>query len=220
MTLSEQYQNLPFECITKAVLDEIESRYNKHFLETETEEGLKNLSQWLGKSYKKNIKVKMLKYLNKKRAEEINKALDHLKLVSEAKDFQGEFIITVEWKYSRMWRSNPKAMTNYGFVGRSIGGCGYDKLSTATAEALNSNLSILKLLYEKKEAWMKLHDNKNLTEEEKRGFIGYGSGYGIIPSFEGGVGVSSHQRIIEGLGLRWMNVSSTSNTDVFMITKQ
>ena len=81
---------------------------------------------------------------------------------------------------------------------------------TAIFEALNSNKSILKLLYEKK--------NNNIDKSNHE-LLGYGSGYGIIPAFEGGVGVSSHQRIIEGIGLKMQTITSTKNTDVFLITK-
>ena len=52
-----------------------------------------------------------------------------------------EITITVEWKRNRTWGNNPTAETFISGLGRlssgSIGGCGYDKQSTAVAEVLN-----------------------------------------------------------------------------------
>lgn len=75
------------------------------------------------------------------------------------------------------------------------GGWGYDLESAAVAQALNQCGAIRKLLIEakfnKREAGQKNHD-----------ILGYGSGYGIIPHFEGGVGITSHKGIFENLGFK------------------
>lgn len=123
-----------------------------------------------------------------------------------------ELVITVEWKKSYMWGMNPTAWTNYGFRGTSIGGCGYCKLSTATAQALNDYLPILKLMYIKK--------NRVITQGiNNHELLGYGSGYFTFPRFEGGVGVESHRAIIEKLGLKWKSITSTDHVDVYTISK-
>jgi len=150
---------------------------------------------------------KIIKQAEAEKESKKNKILE----IENTPDFSGEFIVTVEWKRSRMWGSNPKSYTNYGFKSSSIGGCGYDKLSTAVAQALNSNKSLLKLLYEKK--------NDNL--HEKNGdLLGYGSGYGLLPNFEDGVGTGSHERILKNMGLEMRSITSTNNTDVFLIRKK
>ena len=91
-----------------------------------------------------------------------------------------------------------------------VGGCGYDKESTATSEALNQFNAILKLMYAKK------NDNIDMNNHE---LFGYGSGYGILPSFEGGVGVSTMRNICESIGIKWNDVAHGKNYDVYSITK-
>lgn len=126
--------------------------------------------------------------------------------------YGSDLIITVEWKKSYMWGMNPTAWTNYGFRGTSIGGCGYCKLSTATAQALNDYLPILKLMYIKKNRVI----NQGINNHE---LLGYGSDYFTFPSFEGGVGVNCHQQIIEKLGLKWKSITHTDHVDVYSISK-
>lgn len=157
--------------------------------------------------------------LELQRSNAIKAKIAEIEAVEKAEPFKGQLIITVEWKRSRMWGSNPKSYTNFGFESDSIGGCGYDKLSTATAEALNNHKPLLKLLWQAKEKYLATHPRtKKGNSDIHREILGYGAGYGLLPRFEGGVGVGSHQRIIEKLGLQWQNVTSTNNTDVFIIS--
>lgn len=130
--------------------------------------------------------------------------------------------ISVEWKRSRMWGSNPTAECWATFVNKdgdmdsvyiktgSIGGCGYDKLSTAVAQALNEVKPVLKALYRVK--------NNNVAAKN-HDIFGYGSGYGILPSIEGGVGISCYPAIFEKLGYEFKTVASGKTYDVFEITK-
>lgn len=104
--------------------------------------------------------------------------------------------VSVEWFKSRTWGANPQAEVITGenyHISRKVGGCGYDKESTATAECFNNDLGILKIalisLYKKE------HSKKYL-----------GSGYGAKidcwgVSFSGGVGINCHRSIIECSGL-------------------
>jgi len=201
----------------------IEKSLNKELIreisQLETQEGLNKSLQWNGKTYKGNVKKKLIKFLTLKHEKRLHQELNQLERVKSSDDFGGEFIITIEWKKSYMWGSNPRVSTNYGFEGSSIGGCGYCKLSTATAQALNSNLSILKLMYQKKENY--LNSKQFLIDEEIKGnneILGYGAGYGLLPSFSGGVGVTSHENIISRLGLKMRSISSTKSTDVYLIS--
>jgi hypothetical protein len=200
---------------------EISERYNKAIKQAnESPEGLQQALNWEGKKYKGDIetqRARFIKFLEGKRDKAIAHKLAEIDSVNAAPDFTGRLILTVEWKKSRMWRSNPRVSTNYGFTGSSIGGCGYDKLSTATAEALNNDKRVLKLLYlAKNEALKTETGNQN---DINRKVLGYGSGYSVVPHFEGGVGVSCHQHIIERLGLKWDDVTSTDSTDVYLIER-
>lgn len=133
-----------------------------------------------------------------------------------------EIKISVEWKKSAMWGMNPTAeawvqfINNEGqtdsmrFNSGSIGGCGYDKLSTAIANVLNQSNEVLKPLYEVKEKKIKANN---------RDLFGYGSGYGIKPSFEGGVGVSCYPDIFKKIGFKFKSVASGKTFDVYTVTQ-
>lgn len=214
--------------LIKAIRQEYTQRIKETLTRIETEEGLKHSLSFHGRTYKGNAKAKLTKYILAKYDKELKQDIAQIERVNKAKTLPNSFIITVEWKKSYMWGSNPRAYTNYGFTGSSIGGCGYCKKSTATAEALNSCDAILRKMYCRKNKELG-NPKKEYTEQNgMKGnsqnhinvdILGYGSGHGIIPRFSGGVGVSCHQRIIERLGMKWMNVSSTNNTNVYMISK-
>jgi len=137
-----------------------------------------------------------------------------------------EVKITMEWKRSAMWGMNPKAECWYSYLDAegnhqsnyvqsgSIGGCGYDKGSTAVAECLNQINEVLKPLYNMKNTAMINHadvDNRNLFD--------YGSGYGILPYIEGGVGVSCYPAIFEKIGYKFRTQARGKTFDVYTIVK-
>ena len=99
---------------------------------------------------------------------------------------------------SRTWGSNPHAeiWTNDGYFTGSASGCGYDKLSAATAEALNKSDAVLKVLYTLYEK--ALRKDKKATPHNA---IAYGAGY-ETPYFEGGVGYSCHDTIFRKFGAK------------------
>ena len=80
---------------------------------------------------------------------EYQKELTRLTFLMDAKDFTG-CTINVEWKANRTWGSNPTAGTcvcGIGYVkSGSIGGCGYDKQSTAVANILNQIQGLEKMM--------------------------------------------------------------------------
>ena len=191
-------------------------------------DGVATVAMWHNKKYKGDEKTqekKLLRYIKRKAESREAEQLKRVEEVEQANDFGGTLTITVEWKRSYMWGMNPRAFTNYGFNGRSIGGCGYCKHSTATAEALNSHKPLMKLLYLKESKRLRELNKSRMTKEDqekylsRRSFVGYGAGYSIIPSFEGGVGVSSHESIVKGLGLEMRGITSTKHVDVHQVTK-
>ena len=50
--------------------------------------------------------------------------------------------------------------------------------------------------------------------------FGYGSGYGCLPSFEGGCGVSVYKDIFKTINLDFKSVAGGKNFDVFTVTKK
>ena len=97
--------------------------------------------------------------------------------------------------------------------GKYTGGWGYDKLSTALAEVLNQYHPLMKLMY--KYIDDKMFEEGSLTINNHK-VLGYGSGYGILPYFESGVGVSSFYKIFDNLGLKLTQVTD----EFYRITKK
>jgi len=127
--------------------------------------------------------------------------------------------ISVEWKKSRTWGANPTAKVrtwtgthNIETETGTASGCGYDKESAAIAGALNSCPSIMSALYE-------VAEQIGARKEEYREKIGYGSGYSILPYFEGGVGVSCYYQIFESMGYIMRHTASGKTFDVYTVSK-
>ena len=97
--------------------------------------------------------------------------------------------------------------------GKYTGGWGYDKLSTAIAEVLNQYHPLMKLMYNYIDN--KMFEEGSLTVNNHE-VLGYGSGYGILPYFEHGVGVSSFYKIFDNLGLKLTEVTD----EFYRITKK
>ena len=97
--------------------------------------------------------------------------------------------------------------------GKYTGGWGYDKLSTALAEVLNQYQPLTKLMYNYIDD--KMFEEGSLTINNHK-VLGYGSGYGILPHFESGVGVESFYTIFDNLGLKLTQVTD----EFYRITKK
>ena len=149
----------------------------------------KELKELCSKSYEQIIKAN-----TKKVMEEYKKTLELTKSKIEKiclANIPNFIAVSVEWFNSRTWGANPQAEVRTGenyHVSRKVGGCGYDKESTATAECFNRDLGILKIalisLYKKE------HSKKYLGS-------GYGATIGLWGvSFSSGVGFNCHESII------------------------
>ncbi|QGH72880.1 MAG: hypothetical protein [Podoviridae sp. ctrTa16] len=122
--------------------------------------------------------------------------------------------ISVEWKRNSTWGANPTAEADIraadyynSYSSGSIGGCGYDKLSTAVAKAVNQSPSVLKLLF------TKVVENPGKSYEE---LFGYGVS-GMFPKLSEGVGVSCYNGVFEKLGWIFETVASGKTYDCFKI---
>lgn len=164
-----------------------------------------------------------LNLLNKSKNNDFKK----IELAENAKDL--EYInICVEWKKSATWgvNANAEIETNAGKYSGYASGYGYDKESAAIAEALNQSPEVLKCLYA-------LAD-KMLTEfgsdayyytgcgscVDWRESIGYGSGHGILPCFEGGVGFNCFTHILEKMGYAKILEKSGERFDFYAFKKE
>lgn len=163
-----------------------------------------------GEISEKEAKAQTIEKVKKEATKKLNKQLEKISEIENAKDLQ-DLDICIDWKKSYTWGWCPRAyirshlldQQKYNYYERSEGyasGCGYDKLSSAIASALNDSNGALKLLYTAEEK--RLRKAKKGLTTSRRDFIGYGSGYGSMPYFEGGVGFSSQISIFENLGFK------------------
>jgi hypothetical protein len=161
------------------------------------------------------LKAYLIKRYYIRHDQRIKEELNKITSVNNAKDVKHVKIV-VEWKKSAMWGNNPTAeiwvtykdSTSDFFTSGSIGGCGYDKESTAIAKALNQCNGLLKPMYLKR--------NKK-PNTDNREIFGYGSGYGIKPYFEGAVGTSCYYSIIESIKGKFEKQASGKTFDVYTI---
>jgi len=158
------------------------------------------------------------RYILDKNKAEI-KQLAKVATITNSTNLIGSIVVTVEWKKNRTWGSNPRAEAQIRFKNGlceyfnsgSVGGCGYDKESTAIANVLNQCNELKKLMYTKKDKKSKLLN---------RDIFGYGSGYGILPYIEGGVGASCYYKIFESLGFKFEKTASGKTFDVYKATNK
>ncbi len=141
--------------------------------------------------------------------------MERLAQIEEAKSPE-QIVIEVNWVKNPYWGNNPHAeiTDDMRCWHGSASGCGYDKKTAAIAEAANQSNRILKILADKKER--ELQTGKTGTN---RDLVGYGSGYGAIPYFEGGVGISSFRKIFENCGYEWKDYRG-EKYDMYIVTRK
>lgn len=129
----------------------------------------------------------------------------------EAATMPEKIEISVEWTRSRTWGANPHVDLwvddLQGFTHGTASGCGYDKESTAIAEAAYNRASVIKILCELKEKALRkdasIDKSKSAcTGIDNRNAVGYGAGYGVIPRLDGGVGTGCFLSIFERAGYK------------------
>lgn len=138
-----------------------------------------------------------------------------------------EFVtLDVTWTRSATWGYNPrvKAVTNEAevFTG-TASGCGYDKLSAAVADALNNSPAVLRALYiaaENALASGQRFNRLNTSTVTWRDVLGYGSGYSVVPYFEGGCGASCFERIFDACGYSFRCTADAPHYDAFVVTRK
>lgn len=133
-------------------------------------------------------------------------------------------IITIEWKRSQTWGSNPNCEAEINFQDGTFqrspiykaSGCGYDKESTVIADVFNN--------YLKYKLWSLgiIQDNAgNGTSSERKGIT---TPYGVHcytdnhPHFGGGIGTNCYYKIAEFIGGKFERISGGKTFDVYKYT--
>ena len=161
--------------------------------------------------FKACAKTKMLKETKK----QLDKELKELEKIENNHKLFDTLYIQVQCKKTNLGYQYKAILSDSieKIEGKYTGGWGYDKLSSAISEVLNEYLPLKELLYNYKEKY--LFENK-LTQANNREIFGYGSGYGILPYFEGGVGVTSYYKIFNTIGLEFKQIDDS----LYIITKK
>lgn len=169
-----------------------------------------------------------VKRMEKQSDKETAAKLEKLERVAAAPDLVS-VSISVEWKRSQTWGYNPTATVTVHagdewkqFTG-TASGCGYDKRTAAIGSALNQSRSVLKMLYEAKESALVNPPERgrycgaNYFEENTSNntLIHYGAGYGVLPYFEGGVGINSFFGVFEACGFKCTAQHETKHADYY-----
>lgn len=170
----------------------------------ESDEGIRKYStdyRWKQYQNGKISREKAVEYAvvrtSKKLEKELWVDLERLEAIENAK-IPSFISIRTEYVRSRAWGANPHTTVYVQGVGSFEGrasGCGYDKESAAFANAAKGSFALKKILCELKEAALKEgksdKSKTSCTGIDNREVCGYGAGYYAIPTFEGGVGMTS-----------------------------
>lgn len=243
---SKEDESMKFELIAEQVKEDAEKRkretaeiIEKGYLSTwstehheQNDNGLKREStatRWEQYTSGKITRAEAVELATKRAYKAIDKdtaeKLAKLDRIAQAPELS-YITVAVEWKRSSVWGFNPTATvtTNTEFASGHASGCGYDKESAAIADAFNQCDSILKALYTYKENQLqagKTDESKTASCGRSNGsIIGYGSGYGAIPYFEGGVGASCFWAILKKCGYITRENHSGKHSDFYSVEKE
>ena len=156
----------------------------------------------------------MITKIEKDFQKELNKQLSEIKSIKASLHIISARC-EIDWVINRIWGNCPKGCYRNGFKYqefKSVTGCGYDKLSTLTANMFNSDNNLIAFVMDYIE---KHHINKDNIQNK----LGYGiSIYNGIPYFDGGVGVDCHKRILSKLGFKVQHFE-TKWSDIIIIDR-
>lgn len=129
--------------------------------------------------------------------------------------------ITIEWKKSRTWGSNPHLEAriehwdgSFSYATATASGCGYDKESTVIADVFNQFLKykLHKLPVENVANW-------GPGNPAKEPHLPYGiHNYNGHWSYGGGIGTNCYYAICEAIGGKFENVASGKTFDAYLYT--
>jgi len=122
--------------------------------------------------------------------------------------------ISIEWKKSRTWGSNPKLDADiyfkdgtYASFSATCSGCGYDKESTVIADVFNTFLKYK--LYGEFQPCDNPRDKDGLP---------YGIYLGQYRHFSGGIGTNCYHSIAQAIGGKFERIASGKTYDAYKYT--
>lgn len=219
----------------------IQHGYTKTWPECERQEGDTGIQRYctsrrweqyqVGEISRDKIVELTIKRAEREKAKRTAAKLEKIDRAAAAPELQ-EVEIEVTWKRNATWGNNPTAEVTVRSARdweRHTGtasGCGYDKETAAVGAALNASFSVLKMLYATKNAALERMTADEIAAcaagyvtESNAKFIAYGAGYGALPYFEGGVGMSSFENVFNACGLRLTTRHSGKNYDLYVFSR-
>lgn len=124
-------------------------------------------------------------------------------------------VCSIDWIKNRTWGYCPRGEYRNGHSYqefKSVTGCGYDKLSTLTADMFNSDIYLISYIAN----YIEKHAINSENIQERLGYgIRISSG---LPHFASAVGVDCHKRILQKLGFK-VTHNATNRSDYIEYTK-
>lgn len=153
------------------------------------------------------IKKIMLAKIEKDYTKNLDKQLKQIQAIKN-NEYVNFARCEIDWTRNNTWGYCPNGCYRNGFKYqdfRSVTGCGYDKLSTLTANMFNSDNNLMSYVM----AYIEKHA---INRDNIRKKLGYGIRiFNGIPYFEGGVGVECHISILKKLGFQVWHASTKSS---------
>lgn len=172
---------------------------------------------------RKTAVEKALRRAQKQQEKQHAKRLERLQAVANAPDLYA-VELSIIWHRSSTWGHNPKCEARirtadgWEYYTGTASGCGYDKESASAATALNLSLSVLKALYTRKE---KARGRISTELNDPNGkYVAYGAGYGVLPYFEGGVGMDSFRQVFEACGYKLTHDEHGKDRDYYVFERK
>jgi hypothetical protein len=229
-TQNTHTETVNYQQIFNSIINKINNRQTDFFEELRQEQSINNiLENWRFSSYltKANkmkswqsvgdLKNFILQKRIKQDAKYKSEQTSRLNAIFNAKEVKC-ITLSIDWKKSQMWGHNPQATAKVTYLDNitetfysdRVSGAGYDKESTAFANAMNQINGILNKMISIK--------NDNISKDN-RDLFGYGTQGDFIPSFAGGVGVSCYYNVLESIGYKLKHIANGQTFDVYTIEK-
>lgn len=178
------------------------------------------------KHYAKNIVKKVNKGYNANRIIRLNKVMGTENTVKRVQ-------LVTEWTRGGVYGAQAQTTADYylrdangnpeykEITGDKTGGCGYDKYSTALADALNSCDELMRDIYIATEKALQTADKNSDMYGDGRHLLGYGLSYhkGNLPYFDGGVGASCFWGVLAKVGYKLTANYETKTSNVVTLSK-
>lgn len=166
-----------------------------------------NSNKYNLKQAKKVINKRLIKFYDNKLIKTLAN-IENVKKVDKSTCRWGQCII--DWNKNATWGNCPKGSYHNGHVFtnyKSVTGCGYDKLSTLTANMFNNDKYLISFILD-------YCEKHNITNDNIKERLGYGiklSNVSGLPYFEEAVGVECHKSILKKLGFKVIHNETKKN---------